>query len=64
MTASAAGLATVGSLWPAVLSTGLGAMGGVLLYRALRSDGARGPGVVLSLIRFGRKLRARRSRAA
>ena len=63
MTASAASLATVGSLWPAVLSTGLGAVGGVLLYRAFRSSRAPGPSA-LSLLHFARRLRARRSRAA
>lgn len=60
---SAVGLATMGSLWPALLSTGLGSVGGVLLYRALRPRtgwrrlGAGGR-------RFGRPFRFRRPRAA
>lgn len=61
LTSSAVSLATVGSLWWALLSTGLGAIGGVLLYRAARPSrrisAEAGSGLASLGRRFSRKRR-------
>jgi len=64
LTATAASLATVGSAWPAILSTGFGAMGGAFLYRAFRTGRAPGGGARVRLAAVGRRLGLKRRRAA
>ena len=64
LTASATTIATLGSVWWALLSTGLGALGGMLLYRAARPVRRVYPGRESRLTRFRRRFNRKRRRAA
>ena len=64
LAASATTVATLGSLWWALLSTGLGALGGALLYRAVRPGRHWDPGRESRLTRLRLRLTRKHRRAA
>lgn len=64
LAASATTVATLGSVWWALLSTGLGALGGVLLYRAARPVRRVHFGRVSSMTRLRRRFNRKHRRAA
>lgn len=64
LTSSAVSLATVGSIWWALLSTGLGAVGGVLLYRAARPSRQTSADAGSGLASLGRRFSRKRRDAA
>ena len=61
---SAVGIATIGTLTSALFATGLGSVGGVFLYRALRARPRHRPGVALKLISAARRYYKKGGRAA
>ena len=64
LAASATSVATLGSVWWALLSTGLGALGGILLYRAARPVRRVNPGRESGLTRFRNRFNRKRRHAA
>jgi hypothetical protein len=64
LTSSAVSLATVGTVWWALLSAGLGAIGGVLLYRAARPSRRISGEEATSLFSLGRRFSRKRRDAA
>ena len=64
LVASATSLATLGSVWSALVSTGLGAIGGALLYRAGRSAWPASSRPGSGLARLRDRLKSKRRRAA
>ena len=61
---SAVGVATIGSLTSALFATGLGAVGGAFLYRALRARPRNRQGVAVKLISAARRYYKKGRRAA
>ena len=64
LVASATTLATVGTVWSALVSAGLGALGGALLYRAIRSVQLPGALSASGIARLRARFSSGRRRAA
>jgi hypothetical protein len=64
LTASGVGFATIGTSVSAVIGVSLGAVGGTMLYRAMRSRRRHRPGVAVRLISAARRYYSKARRAA